>query len=154
MRGQFRGYRKEKGVAPDSQVETFAALRLEVEFLALARRSVLHPGGQVPAGDLHGGPRPAPPAARRCISDFDLSRITCRFRISPDVIDRHRRKCHGTEAGDCQPDRTELIATRQPRAGRDGRLRTGAGRRHGRETPPCLPAKTMSKRHGESSIRC
>jgi glucose-6-phosphate 1-dehydrogenase len=30
MRGQFRGYRAEKGVAPDSQVETFAALRLEV----------------------------------------------------------------------------------------------------------------------------
>src|SRR5262249_49807314 len=30
VRGQFRGYRKEKGVAPDSQVETFAALRLEV----------------------------------------------------------------------------------------------------------------------------
>jgi glucose-6-phosphate 1-dehydrogenase len=30
VRGQFRGYRKERGVAPDSQVETFAALRLEV----------------------------------------------------------------------------------------------------------------------------
>jgi glucose-6-phosphate 1-dehydrogenase len=30
VRGQFRGYRSEKGVAADSQVETFAALRLEV----------------------------------------------------------------------------------------------------------------------------
>jgi glucose-6-phosphate 1-dehydrogenase len=30
IRGQFRGYREEKGVAPDSQVETFVALRLEV----------------------------------------------------------------------------------------------------------------------------
>ena len=30
VRGQFRGYRQEKGVAPDSKVETFAALRLEV----------------------------------------------------------------------------------------------------------------------------
>jgi glucose-6-phosphate 1-dehydrogenase len=30
VRGQFRGYRSEKGVAPDSGVETFAALRLEV----------------------------------------------------------------------------------------------------------------------------
>jgi glucose-6-phosphate 1-dehydrogenase len=28
VRGQFRGYRSEKGVAPDSKVETFAALRL------------------------------------------------------------------------------------------------------------------------------
>jgi glucose-6-phosphate 1-dehydrogenase len=30
VRGQFRDYRKEKGVAPNSHVETFAALRLEV----------------------------------------------------------------------------------------------------------------------------
>jgi len=30
LRGQFRGYRTEKGVAPDSQVETFAALRLAI----------------------------------------------------------------------------------------------------------------------------
>jgi glucose-6-phosphate 1-dehydrogenase len=30
VRGQFRGYRSEKGVAPDSKIETFAALRLEV----------------------------------------------------------------------------------------------------------------------------
>ena len=30
VRGQFRGYRNENGVAPDSQVETFAALKLEV----------------------------------------------------------------------------------------------------------------------------
>src|SRR6266498_3062971 len=31
VRGQFRGYRQEKGVRPDSKVETFAALRLEVD---------------------------------------------------------------------------------------------------------------------------
>ena len=31
IRGQFRGYRDEKGVAPDSTVETFAALRLEID---------------------------------------------------------------------------------------------------------------------------
>ena len=31
VRGQFRGYRKEAGVAKDSQVETFAALRLYVD---------------------------------------------------------------------------------------------------------------------------
>jgi glucose-6-phosphate 1-dehydrogenase len=30
VRGQFRGYRKEKGVATESKVETFAALRLKV----------------------------------------------------------------------------------------------------------------------------
>ena len=31
VRGQFRGYRDEPGVAPDSQVETFAAIRLYVD---------------------------------------------------------------------------------------------------------------------------
>jgi glucose-6-phosphate 1-dehydrogenase len=31
VRGQFGGYRKEKGVAPDSAVETFAALQLEID---------------------------------------------------------------------------------------------------------------------------
>ena len=31
VRGQFRGYREEKGVAKDSQVETFAALRLWID---------------------------------------------------------------------------------------------------------------------------
>ncbi len=30
VRGQFRGYRSEKGVAADSKVETFAALKLEI----------------------------------------------------------------------------------------------------------------------------
>ncbi|MGQ4428969.1 glucose-6-phosphate dehydrogenase, partial [Streptomyces violaceoruber] len=31
VRGQYEGYRQEPGVAPDSQTETFAALRLEVD---------------------------------------------------------------------------------------------------------------------------
>jgi glucose-6-phosphate 1-dehydrogenase len=31
VRGQFEGYRKEDGVAPDSQVETFAAVRLHID---------------------------------------------------------------------------------------------------------------------------
>ena len=31
VRGQFRGYRQEEGVAPDSTVETFAAVRLDID---------------------------------------------------------------------------------------------------------------------------
>jgi glucose-6-phosphate 1-dehydrogenase len=31
VRGQFRGYRQVAGVAPDSEVETFAALRLQID---------------------------------------------------------------------------------------------------------------------------
>jgi glucose-6-phosphate 1-dehydrogenase len=30
VRGQYRGYRHEKGVVPDSQVETYVALRLDI----------------------------------------------------------------------------------------------------------------------------
>jgi glucose-6-phosphate 1-dehydrogenase len=30
VRGEFRGYRSEKGVAPDSNTETFAAVRFEI----------------------------------------------------------------------------------------------------------------------------
>ena len=31
VRGQFRGYRRESGVAPDSQVETYTAMRLHID---------------------------------------------------------------------------------------------------------------------------
>ena len=31
VRGQYAGYRQEKGVAPDSTVETFAAVRLQID---------------------------------------------------------------------------------------------------------------------------
>jgi glucose-6-phosphate 1-dehydrogenase len=31
VRGQFKGYKREKGVAPDSNAETFAAVRLEIQ---------------------------------------------------------------------------------------------------------------------------
>jgi glucose-6-phosphate 1-dehydrogenase len=31
IRGQFRGYRQEPGVAPDSEVETFAAMRMHID---------------------------------------------------------------------------------------------------------------------------
>lgn len=31
VRGQFQGYRQERGVAPDSQVETFAAVKLHID---------------------------------------------------------------------------------------------------------------------------
>src|SRR5262249_19910258 len=31
IRGQYEGYRGEEGVAPDSRVETFAALRLQID---------------------------------------------------------------------------------------------------------------------------
>ena len=55
VRGQFRGYRKEKGVATNSRVETFAAVKLAHQLLALGRRPVLHPRRQKPARHVHRG---------------------------------------------------------------------------------------------------
>ena len=51
VRGQYRGYRQVKGVRPDSTVETYVAVKLSVELLALGGRPDLHPRRQMPAFD-------------------------------------------------------------------------------------------------------
>ena len=65
VRGQYTGYREEKGVAAYSEVETFAAVRLRDRLVALDRCAVLDSSRQVPGqdGDRGHGPLPlAPPA--------------------------------------------------------------------------------------------
>jgi glucose-6-phosphate 1-dehydrogenase len=84
VRGQFRGYRNESGVAPDSQVETFAALQLEIDswrwrgvpFYIRAGKSLPVTCTEVLVQLHH------PPTMYR---GFDLKPNYCRFRISPDV---------------------------------------------------------------------
>ena len=84
VRGQFRGYRNENGVAPNSQVETFAALQLEIDswrwrgvpFYIRAGKSLLVTCTEVLV-QLH-----QPPTMYQ---GFDLKPNYCRFRISPDV---------------------------------------------------------------------
>ena len=77
VRGQFRGYRSETGVAADSTVETFAAIRVTVNSPRWKGVPVLHP-------------RRA--NACRCRSTeirVELDRPTAtyvRFRLSPDVL--------------------------------------------------------------------
>ena len=63
VRGQFRGYRKEPGVAPDSKVETFAALKLEIDSWRWRGSALLHPCREMPRRDLHRNPGPLAPAA-------------------------------------------------------------------------------------------
>ncbi len=84
VRGQFRGYRNEPGVASNSQVETFAALQLEIDswrwrgvpFYIRAGKSLPVTCTEVLVR-LH-----QPPTMYR---DFDLNPNYCRFQISPDV---------------------------------------------------------------------
>jgi len=84
VRGQFRGYLDEKGVAPNSKVETFAALRLElnswrwqgVPFYIRAGKSLPVTATEV-IGKLRKPPTEIP--AEVLHSNY------LRFRISPDV---------------------------------------------------------------------
>jgi glucose-6-phosphate 1-dehydrogenase len=85
VRGQFRGYRSEKGVAANSQVETFAALNLEID--SWRWRGVpfyIRAGKCLPVTctevlvRLH-----QPPTMYQ---EFNLQPNYCRFRISPDVM--------------------------------------------------------------------
>ena len=65
VRGQYIGYREEKGVAPYSEVETFAAIRLADRLVALEQCAVLDSRRQKPGQDGHRGHGPltlAPPA--------------------------------------------------------------------------------------------
>jgi glucose-6-phosphate 1-dehydrogenase len=64
VRGQFSGYRKEKGVAADSQVETFAALQLEIDSWRWKGVPFYIPGGEMSSDHMRGNYRPAPPATR------------------------------------------------------------------------------------------
>src|SRR5882672_959230 len=84
VRGQFRGYRKEAGVAADSKVETFAALKLEVD--SWRWRGVpfyIRAGKCLPVTCAEVVVRLRRPPAM--FQGFDLAANYCRFRISPDV---------------------------------------------------------------------
>jgi glucose-6-phosphate 1-dehydrogenase len=84
VRGQFRGYRAEEGVAADSKVETFAAMRLQVNsWRWQGTPFYLRAGKNLPVTCTEVVAR-----LRRPPSLFPLCTIPTnyfRFRISPDV---------------------------------------------------------------------
>ena len=84
MRGQFRGYRQEPGVAPDSQVETFAALRLEIDSWRW-QGCHLHPGRKIASRDLHRGDSCAFVRRREFFRIAPAMPNYLRFRINPDM---------------------------------------------------------------------
>src|SRR4029450_11695850 len=53
VRGQFRGYRNENGVAKDSQMETFAAVKLGGNSWRWEGVPLLRSAGENPAGNVH-----------------------------------------------------------------------------------------------------
>jgi glucose-6-phosphate 1-dehydrogenase len=114
VRGQFRGYGKENGVAPDSKVETFAALQLHVDswrwqgvpFYIRAGKSM-----PVTCTEIVVRLRQPPivfPTCRRAQNYF-------RFRVSPDVT-----AAFGLTVLDAEEkmigEPVELLASRYPDA--------------------------------------
>jgi len=114
IRGQFRGYRAERGVAPESRVETFAALRLNIDswrwqgvpFYIRAGKSLA-----VTCTEIVVRLRQPPTMYHR----FDLEPNYCRLRISPDIT-------FAVGANVIAPGQetvsavAEMLGTRQPRA--------------------------------------
>jgi glucose-6-phosphate 1-dehydrogenase len=84
VRGQFRGYRSEKGAAADSKVETFVALRLWVDsWRWQGVPFYIRAGKHLPVTCTEVVVRlRQPPTMYR---EFKLEPNYCRFRISPDV---------------------------------------------------------------------
>lgn len=115
VRGQFKGYRQEKGVAPDSKVETFAALRLEID--SWRWRGVpfyIRAGKNLPVTCTEAVARfHKPPVV---IEEATASRNYLRFRISPEMA-----IAMGVTVMDSSEDikgvRTEIVTSEHPRPG-------------------------------------
>ena len=112
VRGQFRGYRNEKGVAAESQTETFAALRLEVNswrwqgvpFYIRAGKSL-----PVTCTEIMVRLRRPPPVFPTC----NPAQNYFRFRVSPDITG-----AFGLTVNDLEEkmvgQQVELLASRHP----------------------------------------
>jgi len=84
VRGQFRGYRSEKGVASNSTMETFAALRLEIDsWRWQGVPFYIRAGKHLPVTCTEVVVRLRQPPTM--FHGFDLEPNYCRFRISPDM---------------------------------------------------------------------
>src|SRR5437660_566278 len=114
VRGQFRGYRDEAGVAPDSKVETFVAVRLEIDSwrwqvvpLYIRAGKCLPVTCAEVVVRLH-----RPPTM---FHSFDLAANYCRLRISPDVTFAIGANviAPGEET---QSETAEMLGTQLPRA--------------------------------------
>jgi glucose-6-phosphate 1-dehydrogenase len=115
VRGQFRGYRDEKGVARDSQTETFAALKLEVNSWRWKGVPFYIRAGKclpVTCTEILARFRKPP----SLIPDSRLTENHLRIRLSPDAtIAMGMMLLSSTEGMSLQA--REMVASRAPHAG-------------------------------------
>jgi len=114
VRGQFRGYRSEKGVAADSRVETFVALRLQIDsWRWQGVPFYIRAGKSLPVTCTEVLVRLRKPPLMYEAVQIDSNHL--RFRISPDVtlaIGANVMK----PAEEMVTQIAEMVGTRLPRA--------------------------------------
>jgi glucose-6-phosphate 1-dehydrogenase len=115
IRGQFRGYRSEKGVAPSSTVETFAALRVRIDsWRWQGVPFYIRAGKSLPVTCTEVVVRlRQPPTMYR---GFGLESNYCRFRISPDVTIAIGANIVAPDS-ETESQTAEMVGTQLPRAG-------------------------------------
>jgi glucose-6-phosphate 1-dehydrogenase len=114
VRGQFRGYRQEPGVAPDSTVETFAALRLEIDsWRWQGVPFYIRAGKCLPVTCAEVVVRLRRPPTM--FHSFDLEANYCRLRISPDVTIAIGANVIAPEQ-ETRSQTAEMLGTRLPHA--------------------------------------
>jgi len=145
VRGQFRGYKTEKGVAADSKVETFAALQLEVD--SWRWRGVpfyIRAGKNLPVTCTELLVRLKRPPTVYPSAELGPNHV--RFRISPETtiaLGMMAIAPGQEETGQLM----QLVTTNHPRADEmDAYERVLA--MPCRETQPCSPARTTWKKPG------
>jgi len=114
VRGQFRGYRNEKGVARDSKTETFAALQLEID--SWRWKGVpfyIRAGKCLPVTCAEIVVRLQQPPTM--YQGFNLTRNDFRLRLSPEVTLAFALNIIAP-GQDNVSQCTEMVASRQPRA--------------------------------------
>src|SRR6202048_1291348 len=112
VRGQFRGYRNEKGVAQDSKMETFAALQLEIDSWRWKGVPFYIRAGKclpVTCAEIVVRLRQPP----TMYQGFNLTRNDFRLRLSPEVTLAFGMNVIAP-GQDNVSQCTEMVASRQP----------------------------------------
>jgi glucose-6-phosphate 1-dehydrogenase len=112
VRGQFKGYRSEPGVAPDSKVETFAALKLHVDSWRWRGVPIYIRAGKclaVTCTEILVRLRQPPTMYKH----YDLGSNYVRLRISPDIVLAFGLNVT-SPVEESRSEPSELLASRQP----------------------------------------